>query len=364
MTDELPTVWPADRHTLAKHKILEGYLAAWMPIMTNQFGRVRYIDAFAGAGEYSGGEPGSPVVVLNVALRREKPFRSPVVPTFIEQDKDRHEHLTGVLEQLRPQVEESPNITWQDPVRGDAEQELRRMLGQRGFSPALVFLDQFGYAQVSMELIGAIMRGRSCEVFSFMNWRDMNRWMRDPDKSAGITRAFGGGEWKAALELPSSKMQSELLAIYERSLETKAGVRYRCRFDMRDKNDKLLYWLFFCSGNLRGLEEMKRAMWKVDDTGQFHFSDRHAGQPWLLKGFDQDWLAGALLDDLDGQELAVAAVKEHVLVKTPCYLFNNALRKLEKQGKAEIVSAPAERKRGSFAKYVENPSVRVRFGSR
>ena len=156
-------------------------------------------------------------------------------------------------------------------------------------------------------------------------------------------------------------MQAELLAIYERALETKASVRYRCRFDMRDKNDRLLYWLFFCSQSLRGLEEMKRAMWKADDTGQFHFSDRHARQPWLLKGFDQDWLAGALLDDLDGRELTVGAVKEHVLVHTPCYLYNSALGKLEKRGELTMVHAPPKRRSGSFSKYVDDPNVQVRF---
>jgi hypothetical protein len=107
---------------------------------------------------------------------------------------------------------------------------------------------------------------------------------------------------------------------------------------------------------------MKKAMWNVDDTGQFVFSDRHVGQPWLLKGFTQDWLVGVLLDDFGGRELAVGAVKEHVLVNTPCYLFNDALRKLERQGHVTMVNAPQGRRRGSFAMYVDNTSVRVRFG--
>lgn len=80
MNDTLPTVWPADAHTLAKHKILIQYLCAWMPIMTNRFqrGPLRYIDAFAGPGSYTDGSPGSPIIALNVALGWQKPFARPI----------------------------------------------------------------------------------------------------------------------------------------------------------------------------------------------------------------------------------------------------------------------------------------------
>ena len=67
MSDNLPTVWPAEPHTLAKHAILKEYLKAWMPILSRQSARVHapgrevlFVDGFAGPGRYSGGEPGSP----------------------------------------------------------------------------------------------------------------------------------------------------------------------------------------------------------------------------------------------------------------------------------------------------------------
>ncbi len=367
MNDTLPTVWDADAHTLAKHKILAEYLCAWMPIMTKRFqrGPLRYIDAFAGPGAYTDGSPGSPIIALKVALGwRREPFARPIDATFVEQDAERHALLTDALRRLADEHGQSPNVRWQAPVLGDGETVLRQMLDRPGFGPALVFLDQFGYSQVSMDLIGAIIRCPSSEVFAFLNWRDMNRWMNDPNKAPGITRAFGGDEWRTVFELPESKRQAGMLAAYETALEKKAGVRYRCRFDMRDKNDKLLYWLFFCSSSPRGLEEMKRAMWKVDETGQFHFSDRHAGQPFLLKGFTQEWLAGALFDQFDGQELTVRAIFEHVLVHTPCYQYNTALGHLERSGDAAMVNPPEKRRRGSFAKYLDDENVRVRFAKK
>jgi hypothetical protein len=53
--------WRADPHTLAKHRILKGYLGAWFPAMTlGAYGhrRVLIIDGFAGPGDYEGGEEG------------------------------------------------------------------------------------------------------------------------------------------------------------------------------------------------------------------------------------------------------------------------------------------------------------------
>lgn len=374
MTDSLPCVYEADAHTLAKHRILEGYLKAWMPIITTQNARVgasrpvRYVDGFAGAGEYTGGELGSPIVALNVALNHDRQFETPIKCLFIEERLDRFEHLSALLASRKSQVDASKNVRWTDPRKGDCEAILDELLKQSEstrtpFGPALVFLDQYGYSQVPIDIIRRIMAWPSCEVFSFINWRDLNRYLSDGTKWPGITRAFGGEEWKQVMELPQSQKQTRFRELYEKALRERAGVRYMCRFDMRDKNDKLLYWLFFCSNNIRGLEEMKRAMWKVDDTGQFHFSDRHADHPQLLAGFDEAWLADALFDEFRGRELSLQAIVEHVLVSTPCYLYNDALGILEKRGTLTLKGAPPERRARSFRKFVDDPKVLACFES-
>ena len=42
-----------DPHTQGKHLVLQYYMQAWLPIMTTWNGRVLFIDAFAGPGEYT-----------------------------------------------------------------------------------------------------------------------------------------------------------------------------------------------------------------------------------------------------------------------------------------------------------------------
>ena len=61
------TLWALENHTRGKHLVLKNYMDAWLPIMRKHNGRVLFIDAFAGPGEYTGREPGSPVIALRAS---------------------------------------------------------------------------------------------------------------------------------------------------------------------------------------------------------------------------------------------------------------------------------------------------------
>ena len=68
MTAPKNSIWKAEPHTLAKHAVLRNYLEAWFPILGRWNGRVIYYDGFAGPGRYEGGEQGSPIVAIEVAM--------------------------------------------------------------------------------------------------------------------------------------------------------------------------------------------------------------------------------------------------------------------------------------------------------
>ena len=99
-------------------------------------------------------------------------------------------------------------------------------------------------------------------------------------------------------------------------------------------------------------EEMKKAMWAVDKTGSFFFSDRdNPNQMSLLADqFDDQWLAKALQERLAGEVLSLSQIKEFVLVNTPCRLFKKALVILEKKGVLQAVNVPSTRRSGTFTK--------------
>lgn len=272
MPDQLPTIWEATAHTFAKHQILQAYLNAWMPIMSRQSHRLGmsdkellFVDGFAGPGSYTGGQDGSPILALKSVLDHSHDFPIPVSFFFIEQVEERYVALTNQINKYTDQAADSPRIKSIKVKQGDCETLLNNHIDDlealhKGLGPAFFFLDQFGYSDLSMQLIQRIMKHPQCEVFSYLNWARMNQFLTDETKWPAITYALGGNEWRKVLALETSKKAAFILKTYKTALKEKAGSKYVLHFAMCDANDKLLYWLFFCTNNLRGLEEMKKAI--------------------------------------------------------------------------------------------------------
>src|SRR5437868_4508331 len=87
----------------------------------------------------------------------------------------------------------------------------------------------------------------------------------EPYRASAFTRAFDGDEWRGAINLPESDRRKHLLDSYKAAIRDpkRGGAKYVASFSMFDRNDMPLYWLLFCTNSLRGLEEMKEAMWEV-----------------------------------------------------------------------------------------------------
>ena len=363
MADSLDTIWPISPHTDAKHKILQAYLQAWFPILAFQAqairragsSQIRFVDAFAGPGIYSGGERGSPIIALESALSHVHKFPVPVEFILIENDVERHESLCTEIAKLRDRVNQTTSIILDEPICDDCNAVLSSMLEKcseerTSFGPAFVFLDQFGYAEVPIDLIGRIMGQPQCEVFLYFNWNNLGRFLGDPTKEGSVNRAFGSDLWKSARNLQGNEMAARLRDIYKQALRTKGHTENVLDFTMRGDDGRILNWLFFCTNHIRGIEEMKKAMEKVDDTGSFQFCDKDdPNQFHLLSGYTEEQLANDLSTHLRGTMKSVDDVKSYVLTETPARLFKPALALLYKQDRIAVDSPPPNWRKGTFA---------------
>jgi len=369
MSDPRDTVYDAEPHTQAKHQILREYLKRWLPILSRQSqiigrtgGRLLYVDGFAGAGEYTDKIPGSPLVAIETALSHSRDFPVPVRIKLIELRPDRVQHLRKLVAARRPEIEKSNRVILDDPIEGDCREVINGIIDAceqegRRLGPALFFLDQFGYSSFSMSLIGRILKHDVCEVFSYLNWNLLHPFMSDPAKRAGITSAFGGEEWMPVIELSGSQKEDRFRDTYLDALHSRAGAKYTYPFAMRDRSNRLIYWLFFCTNSLDGLKQMKRAMRRVDPSGGFQFSDRFASQLGPLFTYGDDDLARDLSKELDGQTMTVGEVEEFVLVNTPASKYRRALGNLERTKRLKPVDPPAGRPRHTF----KDKGMKVRF---
>jgi three-Cys-motif partner protein len=370
MADNSPAVWERAAHTSAKHQILQTYLKAWIPIMSQQshhVGRTRsellFVDGFAGPGCYSGGEDGSPLLATKSVLSHSLALPTPITFLFIEEDLERHRILKENLEKYAQEIKDSPGIKSVTMERGTCETCVNALLDEREkknvrVGPALFFLDQFGYCDVSMSLIRRIMSNQLCEVFSYLNWDHMRRFLTDQSKWESLKRTFGGNEWEPVLKLELRERAAFMLRTYRTALATKTGSEYVWQFTMLDEADSPLYWLFFCTRSLRGLEEMKKAMWRVDPRGGFRFSDKDdPSQTHLFAEYTEQSLGGELTQRFAGRTITVGEIEAFVLSETPAYRFKDCLKGMEESGHIRPINPLPGRRKGTFA----DKRMRVEF---
>ena len=321
------------------------------------------VEGFAGPGIYGRGEPGSPVVAIKTVLEHSQKLPIPIKFLFVEKDPERFKSLENVISQHRATAMQSGRVSEIQVRAGNCETILTECLDcyakqNKPVGPAFFFLDQFGYSDVSMRLVTRIMGLPVCEVFTYLNWGHMSRFLTDPTKWGAITTAYGGEEWKRALDLPPDKRAAVMLETYKLALRGKASARYVWHFAMCDNDGKLIYWLFFCTNSIDGLRYMKRAMLRVDDTGCFRFSDRdNPEQGCLFHECDDSILAEELHRRLVGSTASVTAVEKLVLTETANVNYKTALKILEKAGKLEMLDPPPRRRAGTFP----DEAAQVRF---
>lgn len=183
MSAQLDTVWDISPHTATKHKILRAYFKAWFSIVGQKFRSIIFIDGFCGPGEYNGGEPGSPIVVIE---ETQKALASPRIQLrrdlsaefyFIDDDKERIVNLNKILAKVS--LPDS-RIHLNAPLVGEFEQRISPILStltsrRPEVIPTLVFIDPFGPTGFSMQTIETILRMPSAEIFLLLDLDGMDR---------------------------------------------------------------------------------------------------------------------------------------------------------------------------------------------
>jgi three-Cys-motif partner protein len=347
------TVWPLDPHTAAKHAILRRYLNAWIPIMSRYNERVLYIDGFAGPGIYQNGEPGSPIIALDAALAQEQHIRGEIDFLFIEADRKRYEHLERQLKERS-----LPTKFSVEAVHGRFDETLKAVLDPLPASgkqliPTFAFVDPFGFSHTPMSVIAGIMRNPRCEVLITFMYEESNRFLSHEDHPATFDALFGCDAWRACLQHGTPVMRERCIRdAYQRQLLA-SGIKHVRAFKMRNRDNRTDYFLFFGTNNLIGLAKMKESMWRVDQRGEFEFSDATNADQILLFADAPDF--GVLrrqLQRLAGKTLPVEQIEEFVLTETAFTAshYKRVLRELELSSPPGLAVRAAKegRKRGFF----------------
>ena len=361
------TIWEIEPHTQAKHEILRRYLGAWFPILGKYNQRVVYIDGFSGPGRYKGGEPGSPIIALREALKHGKRLNN-VNLSFIFMDvrADRIAHLENELANFP-----APNNFSLQTITGSFDVEFRQMLDDLDanglqIGPTFAFVDPFGFKGLPFELVRRLLGNPRTEVFINVMIDSINRFLVHPDDKVTqhIASLFGTSNVPDVGRSADDRVTT-LRLLYQEQLQKYA--KYVRFFEMRNSNDRPIYYLFFATNHPLGHVKMKEAFWKVDESSGYRFSDAtNPDQLVLFEIDDTPSLAKDIHNHFMDQKVSVAQVKAYVEDQTPFIAthMRNALILLENDQKilvAPIKLGGQKRRKRSFPEDVTMQFVSTLF---
>jgi three-Cys-motif partner protein len=194
--------WDLDAHTAAKHRILGAYLSAWLPIMATHNPKLLLIDGFAGPGRYTGGEEGSPLVMVRSLLDHSQRSRiegREISFVFVESDRRRYERLAAEVETLQPRLPPRARIL---PIQGSFTDVAERLLAEvTNLAPTFAFIDPFGYADTRMPISGRILSFPRCEVLIYLPIPFLTRFVGRSGQDDAFNSLYGSDAWRAAIPL-------------------------------------------------------------------------------------------------------------------------------------------------------------------
>lgn len=359
------TIWDLEPHTSAKHEILRRYLQAWIPILSQgKFPHLVFVDGFSGPGRYSKGEEGSPIIAIKAVTEQPRPVTATVSFHFIELDKRRAEHLATEIAALTIPRTVTTEIhggrSFQDAFPEIWDRYSKTRTGRQR-PPSFVFIDPFGF-KIPLTHVAKVLSEPSCEVLINFMFEEVNRFLSQEQQPDNFDELFGCPDWREGVNIKIPRERVKFLHdLYQRQLMRAAGARFVRSFAMRNEHNAMDYFLFFATNNELGLRKMKEAMWRLDESGTYTFSDATDPDQSVLFSAEPDraMLTKLLLSKFSSRTTTPEEIETFVVRETPFREshYKKVLQSLEDAGKVEVIDPPAKRRRGTYG----DPRMPLRF---
>ena len=103
---------------------------------------------------------------------------------------------------------------------------------------------------------------------------------------------------------------------------------------------------------------MKEAMKKVDQTGNYHFSDAHVGQQTLFRFDKPEDYSPLMFSRFQGKAVTYDVLRDYALNETPFINPKGMLKDMEGKELIIIASRDPKRRKGTFN---EGKIIRITF---
>ena len=399
-----------DEHSKAKLEVLRSYLRAYFDRLnvnpSREEFRIDLVDGFAGGGTFLDGEKivsGTPLIMLEESKaamerlneNRTKPLRFDCKCYFIEKEAAHAAHLQRVLKEREYVLDDGRivvrNSLFEDKVE-DILAEVKHRQPRAG--RAIFLLDQTGFSQVELALVGRILRELPAAevILTFAAEALTNHLANTPEMITMV----------APLELTESQIQGLIQlkngnagkALVQRTLRehirTLTGATYDTPFFIRPRESRRALWFLHLSKHPTARDVMIQVHWKIQNTFEHYGSGDFGMLGWdtlrdlgtiplfSFTEMDQDKMRTQLLDAMP-RELFSLASEEPVTIDAMRHSFANRtaarysdldsiVLQLFREGEIEILGAsgkvrsPSLRRLRAVDRIVMPRQIRLSFG--
>ncbi len=348
-------------HHAAKHALLREYANAWLPKLGYRYPQIAIVDGFASCGRYRDGRIGSPLLLLYAYIGRSDTqlFKSPPHFVFIESRRGFARHLQAEVDAIRDLKGARVDV-----IHGRYEDHFPRVIEflattYRAPLPVFAFIDPRGYKDNPFELIRAYRRrlGEKAETMVYLPASFMARFVMTDLTENALQRTFGGSEALQRVRENPDAVDEEAAGRMANEYADLMREEYELVTDFTvDPVRHNEYYLFFGTGSMHGVREMKKAYWKVDPVGGSGYQQDArvaAGQGQMFGSAEVTELPHAetlpvLLREHFGTEpFSIQEAEEWTLLETRFldspHLRQNALIPLQAGGKLKVIETTRRR---------------------
>jgi three-Cys-motif partner protein len=243
--------------TKVKHRILERYLSAFVPIVGNWASDIAYIDCLAGPWQSADPDLQDTSFARAVeVLRSTRKIladrgKSPTMRClFVEQESGPFQKLKKFCNEIKD-VEVTPK-NW-DFMRHVPD--IVKFAKERSNSFPFVFIDPTGWEPLSIELITPILRLDPGEVLINLMTSWIIRFVPDETKNFG---RLLGSNLPRLRQLRGEELEEELVRSYKDAVVKAGDFKYACTLPvMKSDQDAFHFHMIYATRHIRGVEVFK-----------------------------------------------------------------------------------------------------------
>lgn len=343
--------------TKLKLDIFRDYIRAWLPVFltksknTSAYPEVLIIDGFCGQGLDHAGESGTPIIILEEIDAYYQTNGSIAASTAIRllfNDKET-EYIKSLREKAEPLISKivgrkvNLSVQFESFSFLDFWQKNRSLVQRR--LPSLVILDQFGFRDLSREVLEDLTTSEHTDFLAFMASTFLKRFA-----SADSFQDKAPFDLSVLKGVENSNIHRAVCEQYRKLIPDSVEYHLAPFSIQKTSNHANIYGVIFGSGNIRGLEKFLNVAWKHDEyTGEKNFAATTREKDYRHR---QNYLPDLDIDNrpekiVEFENALLDFIKEKQPSNVDIYIFtlehgfivpivNDILRSLQKNGKITV----------------------------